>query len=105
MLPRRRGARATGVAASPLPPSTPDARLPCPRSTAPTSSPKCARAFERYERALVGNDVAVLDELFWDSALALRYGATENLYGYEAIAALPRGAPGRGPRAHASRAP
>ncbi len=45
-------------------------------------------AFRRYERALVGNDVAVLDELFWDSPLTLRYGATENLYGYEAIRAF-----------------
>lgn len=42
-------------------------------------------AFERYEMALVTNDVAVLDELFWDSPHTLRYGATENLYGYEAI--------------------
>lgn len=41
--------------------------------------------FERYEAALVGNDVAVLDELFWDSPHTLRYGATENLYGYDAI--------------------
>lgn len=40
---------------------------------------------ERYERALVGNDVAVLDELFWNSAHTLRYGAGENLYGYDAI--------------------
>jgi Protein of unknown function (DUF3225) len=45
-------------------------------------------AFERYEAALVGNDVAVLDSLFWSSPLTLRYGATENLYGYEAIAAF-----------------
>lgn len=42
-------------------------------------------AFERYEVALVTNDVAVLDELFWNSPHTLRYGATENLYGYEAI--------------------
>ena len=41
--------------------------------------------FDRYEQALVGNDVAVLDELFWDSPLTLRYGATENLYGIAAI--------------------
>jgi hypothetical protein len=41
--------------------------------------------FARYEAALVGNDVAVLDELFWDSPNTLRYGATENLYGYDAI--------------------
>ncbi|MFO1415632.1 MAG: oxalurate catabolism protein HpxZ [Burkholderiales bacterium] len=45
-------------------------------------------ACARYERALVGNDVAVLDELFWRSEHTLRYGATENLYGYEAIAAF-----------------
>jgi hypothetical protein len=43
-------------------------------------------AFQRYEAALVSNDVAVLDELFWNSAHTVRYGATENLYGYEAIA-------------------
>jgi len=42
-------------------------------------------AFERYERALVNNEVAVLDELFWDSPHTLRYGATENLYGYDKI--------------------
>jgi hypothetical protein len=43
---------------------------------------------ERYERALVGNDVSVLDELFWRSEGTLRYGATENLYGYAAITAF-----------------
>lgn len=42
-------------------------------------------AFNRYEAALVSNDVAVLDELFWNSPHTLRYGATENLYGYDAI--------------------
>jgi hypothetical protein len=45
-------------------------------------------AFERYEAALTGNDVAVLDELFWNSGFALRYGATENLYGHDAIRAF-----------------
>jgi len=45
-------------------------------------------AFERYERALVGNDVAVLNELFWRSPHTLRLGASENLYGYEAIVAF-----------------
>ncbi|OBS07953.1 oxalurate catabolism protein HpxZ [Acidihalobacter prosperus] len=45
-------------------------------------------AFARYEAALVGNDVAVLDELFWDSPHTLRYGVGENLYGYAAIAAF-----------------
>lgn len=45
-------------------------------------------AFTEYEAALVGNDVATLDRLFWDHASTLRYGATENLYGYAEIAAF-----------------
>ena len=44
--------------------------------------------FERYEKALVANDVAVLDELFHDDARTLRYGIGENLYGYGAITAF-----------------
>jgi hypothetical protein len=42
-------------------------------------------AFERYETALVSNDVAMLDALFHDDARTIRYGGAENLYGYEAI--------------------
>ena len=42
-------------------------------------------AFERYERALVGNDVATLDALFWNSPHTIRYGAAEELYGHDAI--------------------
>lgn len=49
--------------------------------------------FDSYETALVGNDVAVLDELFWHSPLTLRYGAGENLYGFEAIQAFRQGRP------------
>lgn len=45
-------------------------------------------AFTRYEAALVGNQVAVLDELFWDSPFTLRYGTGETLYGMEAIRAF-----------------
>ena len=37
--------------------------------------------FARYEKALVSNDVAVLDELFRNDARTLRYGIGENLYG------------------------
>jgi hypothetical protein len=44
-------------------------------------------AFERYEAALVANDVSVLDELFWDSPLTLRYGIAENLHGHGEIKA------------------
>jgi 1-carboxybiuret hydrolase subunit AtzH-like protein len=42
-------------------------------------------AFRRYEQALIGNDVAVLNELFWESPHTLRYGLGENLYGHAAI--------------------
>jgi len=45
-------------------------------------------AFERYERALVANDVAELDALFWKSPRTLRFGIGENLYGHDAIAAF-----------------
>jgi hypothetical protein len=46
------------------------------------------KAFARYERALVANDIAELDALFWKSPHTLRYGATEILYGYDEIAAF-----------------
>src|SRR6266576_1888306 len=45
-------------------------------------------AFERYERALVSNDVAVLDSIFRNDARVIRYGVGENLYGYQEIAAF-----------------
>jgi hypothetical protein len=47
--------------------------------------------FARYEKALVSNDVAVLDELFRDDSRTLRYGGGENLYGYEQIMAFRAG--------------
>jgi hypothetical protein len=45
-------------------------------------------AFERYEQALVSNDVATLNALFRDDPRTIRYGATENLYGYDEIKAF-----------------
>lgn len=42
-------------------------------------------AFARYEAALIHNDVAVLDELFWASDKTIRYGVGENLYGIAEI--------------------
>lgn len=53
-------------------------------------------AFHRYEDALVNNKVEVLDELFWNSPHTLRYGATENLYGYDEIAAFRAARPSTG---------
>ena len=52
--------------------------------------------FARYEKALTGNDVEVLDELFWNTPHTLRYGATENLYGYDAIRAFRAARPSQG---------
>jgi len=45
-------------------------------------------AFERYEQAVVSNDVAVLSELFRNDPRTIRYGIAENLYGYSEIAAF-----------------
>jgi hypothetical protein len=49
--------------------------------------------FDRYERALVGNDVAVLTELFWQSPHTVRYGIAENLVGWDAIVAFRQARP------------
>ena len=45
-------------------------------------------AFERYERALVSNDVATLDAIFRNDDRTIRYGGAEILYGYTEIAAF-----------------
>jgi hypothetical protein len=48
-------------------------------------------AFQRYEQALVTNDVATLNAIFRNDARTIRYGGAENLYGHAEIAAF-RGA-------------
>ena len=53
--------------------------------------------FERYERALVEKDVAVLDASFWDSPHTIRYSLKENGYGFDAIHAHRMAAPPEGP--------
>ena len=53
-------------------------------------------AFARYEAALTGNDVAVLDELFWDDARTIRYGPAESLYGRAEILAFRKARPAVG---------
>ncbi len=47
--------------------------------------------FAVYEAALVANDVATLEALFWDDPRTIRYGGAENLYGMDAIRAFRRG--------------
>ncbi len=53
-------------------------------------------AFRRYEAALVANDVPVLDELFWDSPLTIRYGIAENLHGHAEISSYRAARPAAG---------
>jgi hypothetical protein len=62
----------------------------------PETLAEVTAAFRRYEAALVGNDVAVLDELFWQDARAIRYGAAENLYGAAEILAFRQARPSAG---------
>jgi hypothetical protein len=54
----------------------------------PATLAEVEAAFRRYEAALVGNDVATLDALFWNDGRTIRYGGAENLYGYDEIAAF-----------------
>jgi hypothetical protein len=47
--------------------------------------------YPRYETALVTNDVDTLTRMFWASPHAMRFGATENLYGIDEIRAFRKG--------------
>jgi len=44
------------------------------------------RQFDRYQQAIIDNDVVVLNELFHNHPLTIRYGTGENLYGHAEIA-------------------
>ena len=52
----------------------------------PQTLAEVTRAFDRYQQAIIDNDISVLNELFWNHALTLRYGTGENLYGHAEIA-------------------
>jgi hypothetical protein len=45
-------------------------------------------AFDRYEQALVSNDVETLDGLFRDDPRTIRFGVGENLFGFDQIRAF-----------------
>jgi len=53
-----------------------------------------AALYPKYEAALVSNDAETLTAMFWKSDHALRFGAAENLHGFEEISAFRRGRPG-----------
>jgi len=54
----------------------------------PATKAEVQARFEAYETALMTNDLASLDDFFWPSPLALRFGAGESLFGFDAIAAF-----------------
>jgi hypothetical protein len=64
----------------------------------PATLAEVTQAFDRYETALMANDIPVLDALFWDSPLALRYGVGETLYGIAEIQAFREARPGGSPQ-------
>jgi len=45
-------------------------------------------AFAHYEAALMANDVAMLQTLFWNDPRTIRYGINENLHGWAEIGAF-----------------
>jgi hypothetical protein len=49
--------------------------------------------YPQYEKALVENDVETLTRMFWASPHAMRFGATENLYGVNEIEAFRKSRP------------
>jgi Protein of unknown function (DUF3225) len=62
----------------------------------PQTKAEVEAQFAAYERALVSNDVTTLDRFFFASDAAIRYGAGENLHGYEAIKAFRAARPAAG---------
>jgi hypothetical protein len=54
----------------------------------PTLIAEVIAVHDEYERALVNNDIGVLERLFWDSADVVRFGPAESLYGSGQIAAF-----------------
>lgn len=52
---------------------------------------------ERYETALMANDLPTLDRMFWQSPHVVRIGIGENLYGIDSIAAFRATRPGGSP--------
>jgi len=63
----------------------------------PTVIAELAELAERYEAALMSNDLSTLDAMFWQSPNVVRLGVGENLYGFEAIAAFRADRPGGSP--------
>ena len=57
---------------------------------APGTGADVRAAFDRYEAALMADDVTAMDDLFRQAPETVRYGVGEVLYGYDEIAAFRR---------------
>jgi hypothetical protein len=55
-----------------------------------------AALYPKYETALVTNDVETLTAMFWHSPQVMRFGVSENLYGFEEIEAFRNSRPSVG---------
>jgi len=64
----------------------------------PATLAEVRERFDAYEKALMTNDVASLDDFFWPSELALRFGDRGSSYGFAAIAAFRAARPGGSPQ-------
>ena len=52
-----------------------------------------AALYPKYEAALISNDAETLIAMFWNSEHVLRFGAAENLHGFEEISAFRKARP------------
>ena len=59
----------------------------------PDVTAEVTAAFRGYERALMSNDVEMLNQLFWNDPATVRFGVHEELYGWQAVAEYRRGRP------------
>ncbi len=62
----------------------------------PATVAELKQLYPRYEEALVSNDVETLTAMFWHSPDVMRYGVTENLYGFEELEAFRKSRPSVG---------
>ena len=61
------------------------------KSICPTSSPRCGPPSTATSARCVSNDVETLDALFRDDPRTIRFGGTENLFGFGEIKAFRAG--------------
>ena len=63
----------------------------------PATVAEVTAAVHAYEAALMSNDLDALDGFFWRSPLTIRLGVSENLHGFDEIAAFRVGRVGGSP--------